>query len=283
MISAPLPADTLTVDEKPQTGPRRLVCLMYHELELPGRSLCQSEPGYVRYVVSATAFENQMRWLRSVGWRGMSMTEALSFPDQKGVVLTFDDGCETDLLAAAPILKEAKFGATFYITVGWVGKKGYLSHSQLRELSDQEFDIGCHSMTHRYLSNLPDKQLHEEIAVAKTELEQITGRRVEHFSCPGGRWSPSVVRAAKQAGYRSVATSRSLANPRHTDPFSLGRLAVMRGTNLKDFQCLCEGHGRWKLQLRDLTLLSAKRLFGNSNYDRIRSLLLRTPRANSNS
>jgi len=247
---------------------------MYHELGLPGRPPCQSEPGYLRYIVSAADFESQIHWLRNIGWRGMSVTEALSSPHENGVVVTFDDGCETDLLSAAPILNAVRFAATFYITVGFLGKRGYLSHSQLRELSDQGFDIGCHSMTHSYLTDSPDDRLHQEIAGAKTELEQITGRRVEDFSCPGGRWGPRIVEVARRAGYRSVASSRSIANPPHADPFSLGRLAVMRGCSLKDFQRLCQGHGLWKLQMRDLTRSSARRLFGNSAYDRMRSLLL---------
>jgi peptidoglycan/xylan/chitin deacetylase (PgdA/CDA1 family) len=247
---------------------------MYHELSLPGRPPCQSEPAYLRYIVSAADFESQMHWLRNMGWRGMSVTEALSSPHENGVVVTFDDGCETDLLSAAPILNGARFGATFYITVGFLGKRGYLSHDQLRELSDQGFDIGCHSMTHSYLSDCLDDRLHQEVAGAKTELEQITGRRVEHFSCPGGRWSPRVVKVARWAGYRSIVTSYSAANPPQADPFFLGRVAVMRGTSLKDFQRLCHGHGLWKLQVRDLTRSSAQRLFGNSTYDRIRSLWL---------
>jgi peptidoglycan/xylan/chitin deacetylase (PgdA/CDA1 family) len=247
---------------------------MYHELGLPGRPPCQSEPAYLRYIVSAADFESQMHWLRNMGWRGMSVTEALSSPHENGVVVTFDDGCETDLLSAAPILNGARFGATFYITVGFLGKRGYLSHDQLRELSDQGFDIGCHSMTHSYLSDCLDDRLHQEVAGAKTELEQITGRRVEHFSCPGGRWSPRVVEVARWAGYRSIVTSYSAANPPQADLFFLGRVAVMRGTSLKDFQRLCHGHGLWKLQVRDLTRSSAQRLFGNSTYDRIRSLWL---------
>jgi len=129
-------------------------------------------------------------------------------------------------------------------------------------------------MTHSYLSDCLDDRLHQEVAGAKTELEQITGRRVEHFSCPGGRWGPRIVEVARRAGYRSVATSRSVANPPHADPFSLGRLAVMRGCSLKGFQRLCGGHDLWKLQVGDLTRSSARRLFGNSAYDRIRSLLL---------
>jgi hypothetical protein len=40
--------------------PRTLCFLMYHELELAGRKLCQSEPGYVRYILPLEAFRS--RW-----------------------------------------------------------------------------------------------------------------------------------------------------------------------------------------------------------------------------
>ena len=46
---------------------------------------------------------------------------------KKLVVLTFDDGNISDLATAAPILKTHGFGATFYITSGWVGKPGRLN------------------------------------------------------------------------------------------------------------------------------------------------------------
>jgi peptidoglycan/xylan/chitin deacetylase (PgdA/CDA1 family) len=258
-----------------QTRPdARRVFLMYHELELPGRPLCQSELGYVRYVVSAADFESQMHWLRSIGWHGMSVTEALAFPDSEGVVLTFDDGCETDLLAAASILAQTRFSATFYITVGFLGKAGYLFPSQLRELGDQGFEIGCHSMTHPYLNDLPEDRLHREIVHAKRELEQMLGRSVDHFSCPGGRWSARVAEVAKEAGYHSLATSRAVANPPHADRFSLGRVAVLRGTALGTFQCICRGHGLWKLQVQDLLRSTARLVLGNSSYDRLRSRML---------
>jgi len=253
------------------------VFLMYHELELPGRPLCQSEPGYVRYVVAKADFESQMEWLGSIGWRGVSVSEALAIPDGAGVALTFDDGSETDLLSAAPILRQADFSATFYITVGFLAKRGYLSPLQLRELSDQGFEIGCHSMTHAYLSDLSDGELYQEILHAKIELEQIVGQSVAHFSCPGGRWSRRVAEVAKRAGYRSVATSRPVANPPEADLFCLGRIAVLRGSSLAAFRQLCQGRGLWKLQARDLARSTARWVLGNSGYDRIRSRMLERP------
>jgi peptidoglycan/xylan/chitin deacetylase (PgdA/CDA1 family) len=250
------------------------VYLMYHEIELPGRTMCQGEPGYVRYVVKASAFQSQLKWLKENGWRGLSVGQALAGERDRDIVLTFDDGCETDLIAAAPLLGELSYNATFYITVGFLGNRGFLSQAQLRELSDQGFEIGCHSMTHPYLSDLSAKELHHEIADAKTALEQITQRPVNHFSCPGGRWDDRVVEMAKNAGYQSLTTSRMVRNSPRTNPFELGRVVVMRGTDAAGFQRLCQGRGLWQKRLQDSTRVVARQLLGNRIYERLRARML---------
>lgn len=252
----------------------QIVYLMYHELELPGRALCDPDPGYVRYVVSVSDFKSQMSWLKDQGWKGQSVTQALSGATSPAVVITFDDGAQTDLITAAPVLQDAGFGASFYITTGFLGKPGYLTHSQVRELADQGFDIGCHSATHPYLSDLPKERLRSEILDPKLQLEQIIGRAVENFSCPGGRWNTRVAEITRESGYRSMATSQTRANSAKTDPFCLGRVAIMRGTPLPVFQRLCSGRGLWKLQIAELARSSAKSLLGNGGYDRLRALLL---------
>ncbi len=248
---------------------------MYHELEVEGRSLARSEPGYLRYVVRECEFREQMEWLQNAGLRGISVSEALSGKAADDIAITFDDGCETDLMVAAPILRKLNFGATFYITVDFVGRPGYLAADQLRELSDARFEIGCHSMTHSYLSDLDNQQLQREIVEAKSRLEEIIGRPVDHFSCPGGRWSPAVSAMARRAGYRSVTTSRIAVNRATSDPFQLARLAVMRGLTLETFQDLCQGRGLWRRQLRNTIQSKSQQLLGNALYDRLRALMLR--------
>lgn len=251
-----------------------VVYLMYHELEVQGRTPVNSDPGYLRYVVPARVFESQMQWLHSIGWRGMSVSEGLSPEHGAGVVLTFDDGCETDLSVAAPLLKQLRFGATFYVTVGHIGKAGYLSAAQIRELCQLGFEVGCHSMTHAYLAGLPASRLSDEIALAKDRLQQIAGQHVDHFSCPGGRCDGRVVQVAEDCGYLSVATSRIAINGRSADPFRLGRIAVMRDTDLGRFQRLCRGRGLWRLQFAEMTRNIAKRTLGDTQYDRVRSAIL---------
>jgi len=249
------------------------IYLMYHELEVEGRPLCQTEQGYVRYVVREARFREQMNWLQSAGIRGLSVSDALE-NKTSGIVITFDDGCETDISVAAPILRQVNFGATFYITVGYLGRPGYLIASQVRELADAGFDIGCHSMTHPYLSDLSDADLNREIAEAKTQLEEMIGRPVYHFSCPGGRWSPKVSEVARRAGYRSIATSRIAVNHRASDPFRLARVVVMRGATLTAFQDMCRGHGLWQRRLRNFIQTTTHKLLGNVLYDHLRTLIL---------
>src|ERR1700730_5712458 len=153
------------------------VYLMYHELQVPGRELCQDFRGHLQYAVRQGELSIQLRYLKDNHWQGTSVSEALSGPNRTTptVGITFDDGSETDLISAAPLLNEVGFNATFYIIVGWLGRPGYLSLAQLRELADSGFEIGCHSMNHRYLTNLSESELNVEITEAKARLEQILG------------------------------------------------------------------------------------------------------------
>ena len=185
-----------------------------------------------------------------------------------------DDGCESDLNIAAPLLKQAGFGATFYITLGFLGRPGYMIPRQVREIADAGFDVGCHSMTHAYLDDLDEASLRHEIVDAKTHLQEVLGRPVYNFSCPGGRWSSKVARIAEQAGYRSVASSRIGTNRRDADPFHLARVAVMRDITLAAYQTLCRGENLRQLRLRDFIRVASRRVLGNMLYDRLRHIAL---------
>jgi len=252
----------------------RIVFLMYHELELPGRKLCQSDPGYVRYILPLDAFRKQMQWLRDSGFRGLHVSEALAYPGVPSVCITFDDGCETDLIAAAPLLREFGFHATFYVTAGFLDTSGYLSTQQLRELDSPGFEIGCHSMTHPYLSDLSDSELKREIADAKLKIEQALSHPIDHFSCPGGRYNQRVLAQAKQAGFKSVANSEFHANTARSSAYELGRIAMLRDMTIAQFAAICQGRGLWKKRLRHTTSRVIQRTLGNRTYDHLRATLL---------
>jgi peptidoglycan/xylan/chitin deacetylase (PgdA/CDA1 family) len=252
------------------------IFLMYHEIESSGKMLCQSEPGYVRYVLKESEFRSQLARIGAHRLAGLSVGEALDKAnyDRPGVVITFDDGCETDLLIAAPLLLAAGLGATFYVVAGFIGRRGYLSEGQLRQLCGLGFELGCHSMTHAYLSDLSHDHLRVEVEEAKDRLEQIAGTRVDHFSCPGGRWNRRLARMAQEAGYLSVATSRIGANSPSANSFNLARIAMMRDISPAEFDRICRGEGFFSRRARSAVLAAAKSLLGNSVYERVRSTVL---------
>jgi peptidoglycan/xylan/chitin deacetylase (PgdA/CDA1 family) len=256
-------------------SPRRPY-LAYHQLETNG-GFDRSDPGFVHYVVGLRDFVAQMDWLRKSGIRGMNVSTALhrDHTDVKGVALTFDDGYESDLTGAAPILEDCGFGATFYLVAQRLGTVGFLSISQARELiANPAFEIGSHSMTHKQLHKIGSDALTQEIRESKDRLEQVSGRAVDHFACPGGYWSKAIALAAREAGYLSVVTSREGLNTHLTDPFRLERIPIHRGTSVKRFAQLARGRGTFGLQIRRQVLNTAKSIVGWQRYKRLRTYVL---------
>ena len=253
-----------------------IVYVMYHEVERDGRPLCHYDPGYMRYVLNENTLRNHIEVLVLNGLRGISVGEALAVSGlTQAVAITFDDGSETDSLVAAPLLAQYKFNATFYVVSNWINRRGWLSSRQLHELANAGFEIGCHSRSHAFLTDLELPDLRNEIAVAKVELEQILGRPIEHFSCPGGRWSQRVSQVAREAGFRSVVTSQTGINDPRSDSYRLARVAVLRGTASNEFLGICRGKRLRARRGREFLLDGAKTLLGNSTYDWMREVLLK--------
>ena len=84
--------------------------LMYHEIESPHRRVNQNHEGYLRYVVTENSFRDQLKVIADSGSVGRNVSDALRAKDtEKIVVITFDDGCETDLLMACTHIEGAFF------------------------------------------------------------------------------------------------------------------------------------------------------------------------------
>lgn len=253
--------------------------LMYHELERPGRPLADTDPGYVRYVLDESRFAQQIAWIAAAGLRGVSVGQAhrhvFDAPGQ--VVITFDDGSESDWVVAVPRLLERAFGATFYVVSRWIGRRaGFLRQAGLRGLSEAGFEVGSHSATHAFLTDLDGAGLRRELVESKREIEDILGRPVTHLSCPGGRLNRRVADAAREAGYQTMAASRIGVNGPRSDPFALARCPVLRDTPQHTFEAFCRGEHLTSLQLREHTLGAAKALLGNRLYASIRHFAIRS-------
>jgi peptidoglycan/xylan/chitin deacetylase (PgdA/CDA1 family) len=245
------------------------VFLMYHQI---GEA---AAPADGLYTVSEEAFAAQTDHLLAQGYEVLSVGQALARPAARPrVVLTFDDGSASDRHVAAPRLAALGFGATFYVVAGYLGRPGFVTAEEARDLVGMGFEVGSHSMRHLYLSDLDDAALRDEVLGSKQRLEDALGRRVRHFACPGGRCNARVVKAVREAGYDSLATSHVGVNGPDADAFRLTRIAVQRPTALDEFARVCRGDGIAVRRVRELALGAAKTLLGNGRYDRVRRALL---------
>jgi peptidoglycan/xylan/chitin deacetylase (PgdA/CDA1 family) len=133
-------------------------------------------------------------------------------------------------------------------------------------------------MTHPYLSDLQDAELKREVTGAKLRIENIVGHRIDHFSCPGGRYDQRTLHVAREAGFVSVANSRFYANTSRTSSYELARVAILRDLTLHDFGAVCRGEGLWRKRLALRARQSVQTLLGNRTYDRLRGRLLKNSR-----
>ena len=253
---------------------RAVPFLMYHELLAPGMTPAAHDAGYTRYVLTADTFRQHLEILRELGCNGTDVTGALTGDLACATAITFDDGCLSDLLVAAPALTEFGFRATFYVTVAHLGRPGYLTQEQLRELASQ-FEIGSHGMTHSYMDELSDAQVRSQLADSRAMLQDLTDHAVMHFSCPGGRWTPAVGRLAREIGYATVTDSRPVSFSPGSDPWRIGRYAVTTSVQPAHVRSLAES-GRWAgAGMRYRILSTAKGVLGNRLYDGARGMFLR--------
>lgn len=86
-----------------------------------------------------------------------------------------------------------------------------LSWDEIRDMAiDPLCTIGAHTLSHRNLSTLNDKEARNEIAVSKIELEQKTGKPVLHFAYPYGKTRQITerdVNLVRETGFLTAVTT----------------------------------------------------------------------------
>ncbi len=184
--------------------------LMYHYVRTVDPN--EDELGY-NLSVSPERFEEHLIWLRDNDFTAIRMDHladclrGLQRCPQKSVVLTFDDGYADAASAALPLLEEYDATATFYIVTGFVGKPGYLTWNEVRQLHDSGMEIGSHSLNHPDLAARDPEVAREEIEQSRKILSRKIGVPVRSFSYPIGSYTPEVAELVREAGYTNAVTT----------------------------------------------------------------------------
>jgi peptidoglycan/xylan/chitin deacetylase (PgdA/CDA1 family) len=217
-----------------KTPPRAAPILMYHVINPP-------PPGapYPGLYVAPQEFAEQMRALAQAGYRAVTLDqlwanwhEGAPLPAGKPVVLSFDNGYQSQYTNALPVLRG----------LGWVGveniqltglppSQGGLSSAQVAGLVAAGWELDTQGISHADLTTLDAAELHQQVASARGTIQRRYRVPVNWFCYPSGQYDATVVAAVQAAGYRgSTTVVPGWAGP-DSDADRLPRLRVLGGTS----------------------------------------------------
>jgi peptidoglycan/xylan/chitin deacetylase (PgdA/CDA1 family) len=181
----------------------------------------------------------QMRALARAGFHAVTMDQMLAnwshgtpLPGGKPIVVSFDNGYQSQLTQALPILRQ----------LGWVGveniqltglppSQGGLSEAQVSELVAAGWELDTQGISHADLITLGPAALREQVAVAREEVRRRYHVPVNWFCYPSGHYNATVIAEVKAAGYVGSTTVVPGWATRSEDPYRLPRLRVLGGTS----------------------------------------------------
>lgn len=224
----------------------KIPILMYHQIDEPP----QRGTALRGLIVAPSSFAWQMRMLRLMGYRGLSMRDLEPYltGDKQGKVvgITFDDGYQNNLAYALPALQANGFTATCYGVSSMVGgtnawDAGKVAQKPLMTQQDWQtwhaagMDVGSHTQTHANLKELPNEEARQQIVHSKTELEQLLGAEVRHFCYPYGWFQTQHEEMVRAAGYVTATSTRRGRVQAGDNPYALNRIMVARATHPLQF------------------------------------------------
>lgn len=188
--------------------------------------------------LSRSLFERQLTELRAAGFRTGALDQCAGAKRDKQVVITFDDGYVNVLRHGVEPLSRTGFKAIQFLPADLLGKcnewdvplgeapEPIMDVNQVREWLCAGHDIGSHTLTHPYLSRVGVPEARREIVDSRKKLEDLFGRRIEHFCYPYGNWNEALAELVREAGYRTACSTLPGVNSAADSPFALKRFTA---------------------------------------------------------
>lgn len=211
--------------------------LMYHVIAAPPAGA--PFPGLY---VPPEEFAAQMQALKRTGWHAVTLDQVEAYWRRgvplgvgKPIVLSFDNGYQSQYMQALPVLRKLGWVADENIQLtGLPPSQGGLSRRQVQGLVSAGWELDTQGFSHADLITLDAQELHYQVAVARTVVQQRYHVPVNWFCYPSGHYDATVLEAVKAAGYTgSTTVVPGWAHP-VDDPYRLHRLRVLGGTSPED-------------------------------------------------
>lgn len=177
------------------------------------------------YIIPTETFKQHIKMLADSGYHTILPDEYYAYLNtgaklpEKPIMLTFDDTEENQYAIAAPTLKKYGFKGVYFIMTVSLGRPKYMTKAQVKELSDAGNVIGSHTWDHHNVKKYAGKDWETQVDKPTKTLEEITGKKIEHFAYPFGLWNPEAFPELKKRGMKSaysLAEKRDQNDPLYT-------------------------------------------------------------------
>lgn len=197
--------------DKPRMSWRMPRVLMYHNFGDPPAG---GDPENL--FVPVDTFRAHLELLRDRGWRALTLGEFLAVlkgapAPRKSYLITIDDGHESVLRTAAPILAEAKIPSVLFVPPAVLGgpvtwnpayaQEKLSSKAEIATLADTGMEIGVHGYDHTRMFGMDADTLHTNVVRARDEVAEMMGHTPRSFAYPYGTHDAAARRALADAGY----------------------------------------------------------------------------------
>ena len=158
---------------------------------------------------------------------------------KKEILITIDDAFLSFYQEAWPFLKKNKIPFILFVSTEPVGKRGYMTWSQIREVESEDFAfIGHHSHSHDYLINETNDQFISDIEKANKIFLKELGYIPNLFSYPFGEYS-KFMRNYVSKNFKFAFGQHSGVIDLNKDKFELPRFPINeKYGELKRFQSI---------------------------------------------
>ncbi len=203
-----------------------------------------------KLIITEEAFRAQMEFLKANGYTVITLDRFFDFLDfkkqipGKSVVLTFNDGWRSLYEIAFPVLKAYGYPATLFVYTDFISGAKSMSWEQIKELSENGFDIQNLGRSHRSLVKMKKGEsfqtyfnaLEKEISSAEAAIEQHVGASCDYFAYPYGKSNNLASALLEKRGYRGAFTVTRGANPFFIDNFQVKRSVIYGEFDLEKFE-----------------------------------------------
>jgi len=244
-----------------------ITVLMYHEVTGEKSKRREAPSLYV----SIEDFLNHLEYVEEKQYKTADTKIFTKFENsdrEKKVMFTFDDGYEGNYRLVFPALKKYNMKGVFFISTDLVGKDNMLSWENLKGMSKEGMDIQSHTVTHRPLVKLSDKEIKKELYLSRIILEDNLNKNVEFLSLPHGLYNKKVLESAKETGYKAIFCSYPGYTTQFCPDLPVSRIQIKGSYSLGYFGKIIDKAGGigYYLKTQQAVKTTVKFFMGLENY-----------------